>query len=243
MNDGFIAVLDSGVGGISVLKELIKLMPNERYLYFGDNKNAPYGNKEEKELLDITYNNIRRLENYNIKILVIGCNTLSVTILEQIKRFAKVPTFGVFPPVCKALDENDKVLLLSTCRTAKKFIGDARLKVVGLKNLAKDVEEHLDNLALIDLDKHLYNIKGRFDAVVLGCTHYIFIKNKIFDYFCPLKIYNGEYFTAEEVYRFIKNNKSLENNKGFSLLFMGESASINERFFIKSGQNGEKSGQ
>ena len=64
MNDGYIAILDSGIGGVSVLLELIKLLPNERYLYFGDNHNAPYGNKSLSQLLRITEKNIDYIKQY-----------------------------------------------------------------------------------------------------------------------------------------------------------------------------------
>ena len=80
MNDGYIAILDSGIGGISVLLELIKLLPNERYLYFGDNHNAPYGNKSLSQLLRITEKNIDYIKQYKIKALIFACNTLFKTI-------------------------------------------------------------------------------------------------------------------------------------------------------------------
>ena len=70
-----IAVIDSGVGGISVLRELMRLMPNENYIYYGDSANAPYGSKTKAEVLSITENNLRYLKKCGIKALVIACNT------------------------------------------------------------------------------------------------------------------------------------------------------------------------
>ena len=70
-----IAVVDSGVGGISVLRELLRIMPNENYIYYGDSKNAPYGQKSKSEVLEITKNNLKYLKGLGIKALVIACNT------------------------------------------------------------------------------------------------------------------------------------------------------------------------
>ena len=83
MNNDYIAVLDSGIGGISVLNELLKLMPNQNFIYFGDNKNAPYGSKNLKTLLELTKSNLDYLtSSFNLKGLVLGCNTLSVNFLS-----------------------------------------------------------------------------------------------------------------------------------------------------------------
>ena len=78
MNNQYIAVIDSGIGGISVLRELIKSFPCEKFLYFGDNKNTPYGNKSKRDLLNLAIHNINILKSYPIKAIVLACNTLSV---------------------------------------------------------------------------------------------------------------------------------------------------------------------
>ena len=92
-----IAVIDSGVGGISVLKELIALLPEENFLFFGDEANAPYGTKSREEVCSITVNNVKRLiEDYNIKAAVIACNTAtgaSVTVLRDI--YPEIPIIGI----------------------------------------------------------------------------------------------------------------------------------------------------
>jgi glutamate racemase len=247
MNEGFIAVLDSGIGGISVLNEMIKLMPNERYLYFGDNKNAPYGNRTKTDLTSITFKNIDIINRYKIKALVIGCNTISTTILDCVSKYAGVPTLGVFPPVELALMQSDRVLMLSTIRTAKEYEGVKDLSIVGLSCLARDIEDNIEDFSKINLIKNLYdennvyfgnlNIKNnKFDTVILGCTHYNFIKNKIYDHFQPQILIDGSSFTARKVYEFYKNEKSLVKNKRFSVKFIGENAQKNEKFFYKSGQ-------
>lgn len=239
MNDGYIAVLDSGIGGISLLIELIKVLPNERYLYLGDNKNAPYGNKSVRELMNITEKNIDFIKQYNIKALALGCNTLSVLLLDKIKAYADLPVFGVFPPVEKAMCENELVMLLATTGTAKKYENIQTVKAVGLPNLAREIEKNAFCLEKVDFAKEMKGVcneKMLFQTLILGCTHYNFLKNKIIDHLKPQKVLNGEYFTAKMIKKFIKSNKSLENNKGFSVLFIGENADFNRKFFEKSGQ-------
>lgn len=242
MNESFIAVLDSGIGGMTVLNELIKIMPNEKYLYLGDNKNAPYGNKSLEEMWELTKFNLDLLSSYKLKCLVIGCNTLSVNLMDEIKNYVKVPTFGVFPPVgeCKP---DERTLLLSTVKTAKAFKHEKNFHVLGLKNLVVDIEKNLLDINIIDISVNLLKSdgffvdeKGYYDTVILGCTHYCFIKNKIFNHFCPKKIISGNTFTAKKVKEYLNANKLLVKHKRFDVEFIGESADINQFFYVKSGQ-------
>ncbi len=238
MNKGYIALLDSGVGGISVLNQLVKILPNERYLYYGDNYNAPYGTKSIFTLKEITFKNIDYIKHYNIKLLIVACNTLSVNLLKDIAQYSGLTTFGVFPPIEKALIEGKKNLLIATERTAENYKGIKGLTAVGLKTLAKDIEENAFNLENLDLSNSLRNTtdlfsneKGYYDNIILGCTHYYFVKNKIVDHFRPQKIIFGENFTAKAVKNYLKNTKSLVNNKENKLLFIGENAKNNRLFF------------
>lgn len=247
MNNGYIAVLDSGVGGISVLNELIKLMPNEQYLYLGDNGNAPYGNRTKTDLAIITFNNIDKIMRYKIKALVIGCNTISTTIFDLVSEYAGVPTFGVFPPIEKNICERKKVLLLSTIRTAKEYENVKNISVIGLEGLARDIEKNQNDLSKVNFVEHLNNpnnvffqYNGEIDSyntVVLGCTHYYFIKKQIFDHFQPQNLDCGSVFTAKAVYEIIKKQKSLDKSYKYNILFIGDYAYENKKFFIKSGQS------
>ena len=246
MNGGFIAVIDSGIGGISVLKELQRLMPNERYLYFGDNKNAPYGSRTLLDLKSITFKNIDYVKGFGIKALVIGCNTLSTNLYREIAEYSGVPTFGVYPPVEISLKLGERVLLLATERTAERFDGIKGLTSVGLKGLAGDIERNAFNLSAVSITENLKNStrkglvdkSGYYDTVVLGCTHYDFIKNEIFDHFQPQKLVSGNHFTAKAVQKYLKTQKSSVNYKGFEVLFVGENAKFNEKFFVGGGQKG-----
>ena len=250
MKEGYIAILDSGIGGISILKQMMEQMPNEKYLYLGDNKNAPYGNLSDLQLTLLSLKNIDLIKRYPIKALVIGCNTLSVRVRKIIAEYSGVKTFCLFPPVEKLAIESEKTLMLSTVKTAQiyKFIYKdiKNLTVVGLKMFAQDIEKNTFNLDLIDINQNLQpeNIvvygefidrKGYYDNVILGCSHYFFVKNKITNHFCPRKVCCGDNYTVKFVYEYLKNKKSLEKIKRNEVLFIGESAKINKYFFEKGG--------
>lgn len=246
MDSGFIAIIDSGIGGISVLRELQTLMPHERYLYFGDNKNAPYGNRTISDLRSLTFRNIDYVKSFGIKALVIGCNTLSTNLYKEISEYANVPTFGVYPPIEHALVNGKNVLLIATERTAERFNGVKGLSVLGLKKLASDIEKNMFNLSNVSLLDNLNFVtktnfvdkKGFYDTVILGCTHYEFIKNQILDHFRPQKLISGNHFTAKTVKKHFETRKSLVNNKQFDVLFIGDFAKINQKFSVSGGQRG-----
>ena len=100
-----IGFFDSGVGGLSVLKEAIKLMPNENYIYFGDSKNAPYGTKDMKEVRDLTFNAVEFLLSKGIKALAVACNTATSAAVAELRRVYKdLPIVGIEPAVKPAVE-------------------------------------------------------------------------------------------------------------------------------------------
>ena len=100
-----IGVLDSGLGGISVLRELVRLMPEEDYLYFGDSKNAPYGTKTAEEVLRLTRNTVSFLLEQGAKAIVVACNTAtSVAIRELRQEYPSIPMIGIEPALKPAVE-------------------------------------------------------------------------------------------------------------------------------------------
>ena len=117
-----IAVIDSGVGGISVLSELVKIMPDERFLYFGDTKNAPYGTKSRAEVLEITKNNLEILKKRGIKALVVACNTATSAAVRILREENPDLTIvGIEPAIKPAsrLSDTPRVLVMATPLTLK----------------------------------------------------------------------------------------------------------------------------
>lgn len=241
MRDEYIAVIDSGIGGLNVLSRLLKKHPNEKFLYFSDSKNAPYGNKNVDELYKIACQNIDYVRLFGVKALVLGCNTLSCNLLDELSEYSRVPTFGVTPPIDYATKHYNKVLLLATVKTAQRYSGEYNIDVVGMKDLAEDIEKNCFNLDSIDFYNHLENRsvgdfvkgKGEYGAVILGCTHYNFIKNKIFDHLKPQAIISSEDFLPLLSYNKENNGKSLVKNKRFSVLFVGGDACRNKKIMCQ----------
>ena len=118
-----IGVYDSGIGGVSVLKELIKDIPNASYFYLSDSKNNPYGDKTKEEVKEIVFNNIEFLINNNCNPIVIACNTATAVAIDDLRNKYKSITFiGIEPAIKMVHDENinnDKVLLIATKLTTE----------------------------------------------------------------------------------------------------------------------------
>ena len=240
MEKEYIAVIDSGIGGISVLKALLKSYPNENYIYFGDNDNVPYGNKRNRRLFSLTRNILDALNRFRLKAIVIGCNTLSLNIYNEIKNYVCVPVIPTFPPVESRLVKGEKVLLLATVKSAEKFKNDNNLKVISLPYLALDIEKNKYDLTKVKFVKHLPNefliSENQFDTVILGCTHYFFIKNQIFDHFRPQNLISGEFFATINLSKQVEVDKSLVKYNRNNVLFLGKNAVFNQLFFNCSGQ-------
>lgn len=240
MNKGYIAVMDSGIGGLFTLKHLIRKMPCERFLYFGDNLNAPYGNKSVSLINLIAAENLSRIFLYDVKALIFACNTLSVSVTENVKALAPVPVFGVYPPTEKISTGKKRAVLFCTEKTAERYKETENLKVVGLKNLAEDVEKNAFDISAVNLKAHLYNSlkyreilsqNYRFDTVILGCTHYGLIKKLFSDHFCHRDIVSGDVFTANAVRKFLEKSDDLANHKRLTVDFIGDCSEKNRKIF------------
>ncbi len=189
-----IAVLDSGVGGISVLRELMRLMPNENYLYYGDSANAPYGEKTSEAVLAITRRNLLYLKKVGIKALVIACNTATSAAVRTL-RFENpdLPIIGTEPAIKPAavLLENPRVLVMATpltlrekkfCDLVDRFSDKEEIIPLPCPGLVELIEK--GDLESEEIENYLTELfapykKEKIDAVVLGCTHYPHIKTAI----------------------------------------------------------------
>ena len=231
MGSGYVAVLDSGIGGFSCLIEAARLLPCERFLYFGDNKNAPYGSRKKGELYYLTRKNLSFILRYNVKAVIIGCNTLSMTVLPIIQPAVNVPLFGVYPPVDI---KRGKAFLFATPPTCAKIRESGNLKIFPLEKLAADIEGHKGCLESVDLSAHLAAAKvpmEKADTLILGCTHYFFVKNQFIDHFCPRKVLSGEKNSALRLKKYLADSGIMGNNKEFTVDFIGENAEENYIFY------------
>lgn len=189
-----IGFFDSGVGGLSVLQESRKLLPNENYIYFGDSKNAPYGVKDVKEVRALTYKAVEFLLDKGSKAIVIACNTATSAAVRDLRiTYPNVPIVGIEPAVKPAvnLNTNKAIIIMATPMTIKekkfnnlmdKYKNDADIRPMPCSGLVEFIESgNIDSHEIKEYLKDKYKAYSRDEigAIVLGCTHYPFVKNMI----------------------------------------------------------------
>lgn len=189
-----IGVFDSGVGGLSILIELKKLLPKENFVFFADQKNVPYGEKSKKELNKFMTAVVDYLiDKHDIKMFVIACNTATCYTIKELRRRYQLPLVGTEPAVKPASlgTKTGVIAIISTpatskSKTIKKLIGDYAKGLtvlnIGCKGLENTVEEgSIDNPKVRKLlREYLKEVKdSNTDQLVLGCTHYPFLRKAI----------------------------------------------------------------
>lgn len=187
-----IGFFDSGIGGITLWKEITNLLPNENTIYISDSKNCPYGEKSNEEINDISYKNTQFLVDKNCKMIIVACNTATTNSISMLRNKFKVPFIGIEPAIKPAAlnSKTKKIGVLATkgtltsnlfIETSSDYKYDVKLINTygeGLIELIEngDSEKELNNL----LKKYLKPmIKSNIDQLVLGCTHYPLIKKSI----------------------------------------------------------------
>ena len=191
--DGFVGVFDSGVGGISVLRSLVAELPHEDFRFFGDSANAPYGEKTEAQVLDLSRAIVEHFLADGAKAIVIACNTAtSVSAATLRAAHPDVPIVGIEPalkPAARAFPRG-RILVMATEMTlhldkyhelARAWGGECEVVPVPCPGLAARIEH--GNLGAPDLAEMIEGLVGSYsgevDAVVLGCTHYPFVRAQI----------------------------------------------------------------
>lgn len=182
-----IGVFDSGVGGLTVAKEIMTQIPNERIVYFGDTARVPYGSKSKKTITKYTRQIIRFLMTYDVKALVIACNTMSANALEEVEKELSIPIIGVVKPgarVAASQTKNRRIGVIATESTIhsemyEHFINqiDPSLQVIGkaCPLFCPLVEEGmLDDPVTDEIARRYLTglMEQNVDTLILGCTHY-----------------------------------------------------------------------
>ncbi len=187
-----IAVFDSGVGGISTLRELVRLMPGEDFLYFGDSANAPYGGRSTEEVRRLTLQNARQLMDRGIKALVIACNTATAAAISQLRQtYPDTVIVGIEPALKVAADRfpTGKIGIMATQVTLREEklslqlerFSQAQVERISAPGLVELIEQGKADAPETEklLQQVLVPYIGKLDALVLGCTHYPFVKDTI----------------------------------------------------------------
>lgn len=178
-----IGVFDSGLGGVNVLSCLIKKYPNNEYIYFGDTKNLPYGDKTKEELFRLASAAIEFLLTKNVDLIIIACGTISSNCYSELKNKYNIPIYDIISPTIKYLksSEFNKIGVIGTKRTIESKIFDIECKNILMKatpDLVPIIENNKVSENKQNIINELIDFKN-YDLLVLGCTHYPVIKNLI----------------------------------------------------------------
>lgn len=243
-----IGVFDSGVGGISTLKETVQLLPFEDFIYYGDTANAPYGTKSADEVMHCVRNVLKRLMTENIKALMIACNTATSVAAATLRQELSIPVIGIEPALKPAslVRKDGNILVLATPVTLAlpKFqllmgqYGEGAIPVPcpGLMDLVEQRDTEGCRTYLRKLFEQYDPEKT--DAVVLGCTHYVFLRDML-EKMLPQRIMiaDGNLGTARQLQRILEQNglKRTEGHGSVQFLTSGseEQVAVMKEFFSK----------
>lgn len=184
-----VGVFDSGIGGLTVLKECVRLAPDCAYYYLGDNFRAPYGSRPPEELLGFVREALLAFSEIGVDAAVLACNTATAVCADVLRREFPFPVIGTEPAVRPAARVCKRALVLATpatCASGRLHALTAQcpscdFTLFPAEGLAAAIEKKLTKGEELSLDDHLP--RGDFDGVVLGCTHYVFLRRQIADFY------------------------------------------------------------
>lgn len=219
-----IGLFDSGIGGVSVMRELYALMPNEDYICYGDSANAPYGTKTSEEVLALSLKSAELLYKRGVKALVVACNTATSAAITTLRQIYDIPVIGLEPAVKPAAlsGEHPTVLVMATELTLKlpkylelvsRYESKADIIPLPAPGIVELVEKGHTSGA--ELEKYLNGLfepyrNAGISAIVLGCTHFPLVKATIRKCFGPTaEIFDGGKGAAKEARRLLEERDML----------------------------------
>lgn len=213
-----IGFIDSGLGGISVLREAIKIMPSENFIYYGDSANAPYGTKPREEIRALTFHVVDILLSRGVKGIAVACNTATGAAVRDLRGiYPDLPIVGIEPAIKPAVEQSlgGRILVLATPMTISqdkfknllaRYEDQAEIIAVPCKGLMEFVEQGILEGEILDryFDEHLLPyINDETESIVLGCTHYPFLRHHLKGYLKGrnIALIDGSLGTAKELKR------------------------------------------
>ncbi len=240
----YIGIFDSGVGGLTVAREINRLLPGEKLLYFGDSIHLPYGNKSSRSVMEYTFSSIDMLVRKGSKLIVIACNTATAVALPRIRRSYKIPVIGVIQPGVKAAlrkSDNKRIGIIGTYRTinSKAYSKAIKKKTAGCiiyekacPLLVPVIEEGFKNRDIIDaiIREYLDKLIPRIDTLVLGCTHYPLIKHRLKKIYPGINIVDSARETAKATRQALQKNSLLSRKAAPKKQILIQTNDLNEIF-------------
>jgi len=230
-----IGILDSGLGGLTVWREIVSLLPNENTIYVADSKNTPYGKHEEEYIYQLSKKLIEFLLQKEVKLIVVACNTITVSALEKLRQdYPNIPIIGTVPVVktAAASTKNGRIGILSTTRTAtslyqkdliKRFANDKMVVNYGTDALVPLIEEgEVDGRRIEKTLKRALEVfkREKVDVLALGCTHFPFLKEQMQAILgSDVAILDSGAAIARQVRRVLEHNGALAEKQQAGHLF------------------------
>lgn len=226
-----IGIFDSGIGGVTVLKEIINILPNEKYIYYSDSKNNPYGDKSDQQINIFCENIVEFFITKKCKAIVIACNTASAKSVQYLReKYKNIPFVAIEPAYKMVYDYtyDEPTLVMATKGTieSEKFnllyhkYDNHKTILLPCVGLADIIEENNEKKIKVYLKEHLEIYKGKVKNVVLGCTHYPLIKQEIKQVLGDVQFFDGAPYLAKHLRELLKekgliNNQTIENTIQF----------------------------
>ena len=240
-----IGIFDSGIGGVTVLKEILKILPKENYIYYSDSRNNPYGDKSDEKINEICENIVKLFIEQKCKAIVIACNTASAKSAQYLRNhYAHIPFIAIEPAYKMVYDYayNAPTLVMATKGTieSEKFNllfhkydnhQTILLPCVGLADLIEDGDKEKIQQYL---KEHLEKYRGHVKNVVLGCTHYPLIKNEIKEVLGEVTFFNGAPYLAKHLKEVLEENNIINDQyskKTIEFIDSSNSEKKEKRFF------------
>ena len=228
MNSSPIVVFDSGIGSMSVIREIKRELPNENLIYFADKANFPYGKKSQIDLLKIVHNTIKYLERFHPKLIIIASNTPSLQVIDEIKLLTNIPLVGVKPPIKKALKITKKkhIGIMATESSIKSKELDELIKSEIPQNIFVSKFNASSIIPLIEDGTFLRNRKkieqfitqilgniDNIDVITLSSTHLPFIKDQLNMIYPHVKFLDPAESIVKDLKKFLIDNNLTNKNK------------------------------
>lgn len=240
-----IGIFDSGIGGATVLKEILKILPNENYIYYSDSFNNPYGDKSKEELKEICKKIINILIQKNCKAIVIACNTASTLSKDLREEYKQIPIIAIEPAYKMVHDYafNKDTLVMATKRTIEsnkfnnllKKYNNNKTYLLPCIGLADAIEEADKEKIQEFMKKELAKYAGKVQNVVIGCTHYALIKEEIKNTLGNVQFFYGAKNLALHLKDELQKNGLIKNvNENKRVKIKIKHLKISEKYIAKN---------
>lgn len=253
-----IGVFDSGLGGLTAVKELERLIPNENIIYFGDTGRVPYGTRGINTIKKYAVSDMRFLLSFNVKAIIIACGTVSSIAIDEVRRITDLPVIGVVEPTAKTAVEVSKTGKIGVIATSATISSGSFQKAISKLNPDAEVIARacplfvplVENgyfgrdckLAQLAAHDYIDEFKGRIDTLILGCTHYPLLRGVIEDILPGVTLVDSGFETAKTAVSLLSEQDLLNTSgKGSVHYYVSDQTSDFERLagiFLEHPVNG-----